>query len=206
MCLVKGCNVSKVHAKGLCKRHYEINRRHGTPYRRTIWDRNEIEIVDDYAEIYIYNNKCKEIGRTKIDIEDIERVKDYKWHYANKLKYVEAKVDGKNVLLHRLIMRAPSGKEVDHINRDSLDNRKKNLRICSRAENAKNIGLGIKNTSGHSGISWHKRHNKWMASIQVDNNVIYLGYFRDFDDAKKIRIEAEKKYYGKFAPNQGGVV
>lgn len=206
MCSVKGCNVSKIHAKGLCKRHYEINRRYGTPYRRTVWDRNEIEIVDDYAEIYIYNNKCVEVGRTKIDIEDIEKVKEYKWHYANKQKYVEARIDGKNVRLHRLIMKAPAGKEVDHINRDVLDNRKMNLRVCTRAENAKNRALEVKNTSGYSGVTWHRTHKKWMASIQVDNEVVHLGYFKNLDLAKEVRIEAEEKYYGEFAPKRRGVV
>lgn len=200
MCYVDGCENTKVHAKGLCKRHYEINRRWGSPYIRTRWDRNEIIVVKgDYAEIILYNNKSNEIARTLIDADDIERIKDYKWHIANSLNYVEAIINRKKTALHRYIIGAQKSEIVDHKNRNVLDNRKDNLRICTLQQNAYNKRLPKNNTSGYLGVTWHKRHQKWMASLCFNKKLVFIGYFEDYNEAVNERIKAEKEYFGEFA-------
>ena len=66
-------------------------------------------------------------------------------------------------------------------------------------ENSKNKGLRKDNKSGVTGVRWNERLNKWSASIRYNNNRIHLGYFKDFDEAVKVRREAEDKYFGEWS-------
>jgi hypothetical protein len=81
--------------------------------------------------------------------------------------------------MHRVVVNAPKGTVVDHINGDSLDNRKENLRICTNAENVRNSPKHSNNTSGYKGVIWAKREQKWCAQIIVDGKLINLGYYSD---------------------------
>jgi len=85
---------------------------------------------------------------------------------------------------------------VDHKDRDSLNNRKLNLRPCNDSTNSMNSKLYRTNKSGHKGICWS--NNRWMAYIMVRQHHKTLGYFKDFDAAVKCREEAEKKYFGEY--------
>jgi hypothetical protein len=87
----------------------------------------------------------------------------------------------------------------DHINGNVLDNRKCNLRKCTRAENIRNSPKRKTNTSGYKGVSWHKQHNKWASSIRLNNKDIHLGYYTDIIEAAKAYNEAAQKYHGEFA-------
>lgn len=151
---------------------------------------NEYIIYSDYAEIVIIY-KEKEI-RTKIDIEDINLVNQYKWYFDRYIKTREGQY------IHRIIMNCPNDLVVDHINGDKLDNRKENLRICTQQQNKFNHKTYKTNISGYSGISWHKKANKWRVRIQVDNKEIYLGLFDDLAKAIEVRKQAEEKYFGKY--------
>ena len=77
-CKVEGCN-NKHHAKGYCKKHYLQMKRHGQILDRTIYDPNEIIEHEDYAEIILYDKQGKETARALIDLDDVDKVKDYKW-------------------------------------------------------------------------------------------------------------------------------
>ncbi|MMZ67947.1 hypothetical protein D1872_305870 [compost metagenome] len=87
-----------------------------------------------------------------IDDEDFEKVSAYKWCYSSTIGYAVSRkvVNGKRqpVLMHRLILDAPPGLVTDHINHDKLDNRKANLRLCTRHENNRNMPLRSNNKSG----------------------------------------------------------
>ena len=100
--------------------------------------------------------------------------------------YVCAKrcIDGvrESVLLHRLVLDAPDGVDVDHINRNTLDNRRSNLRLASRSENNANRGLQKNNSSGFRGVRLSKGRY-WIAQIKVDGRQIYLGSFPSAFDA-----------------------
>ena len=84
--------------------------------------------------------------------------------------------------------------QVDHINGNGQDNRIKNLRLVSVGENKKNLRLMGRNTSGFTGVQYHKGTKKWRAVITVDGSHIHLGLFKDKEDAIRSRIDANKKY------------
>lgn len=140
-----------------------------------------------------------------IDREDAERVHEHKWvkNYNKKSKsiYAYTFIDGKRIKLHRFLMNAPIGFEVDHINHDAKDNRKSNLRVCTRLENARNREKYRTNKFGFKGVQQDKRIKieRYQSSITVDNKTIYLGSFSNVIDAAKAYDIAAKKYFCQFA-------
>jgi hypothetical protein len=97
----------------------------------------------------------------------------------------------KTVFMHRAIMDPPDGMEIDHLNRNPLDNRRCNLRIATRSENHLNRGVSVKSKSGVSGVVWDAVRKKWRASITVRGAVHELGRFPEIEDAIAVRREAE---------------
>jgi hypothetical protein len=91
--------------------------------------------------------------------------------------YVESKSNNKRLKLHRIIAKARAGEFVDHINRNSLDNRRMNLRKCSRSQNTQNSNPW--GTSTYRGVSWSKYTRKWTAEIMCHGKRFWLGYFYD---------------------------
>tara|TARA_R110000824_G_scaffold396554_1_gene598108 strand:- start:1212 stop:1535 length:324 start_codon:yes stop_codon:yes gene_type:complete len=100
--------------------------------------------------------------------------------------------------MQRFIMDAPKGMQVDHINRNPLDNRKSNLRICTNAENSYNTGPQKNNTSGYKGVSWRKDAKKWTAYIGHAPKS-HLGYFDTPEEAAKARDAKAKELHGEYA-------
>tara|TARA_R110000765_G_scaffold45787_1_gene94617 strand:+ start:52 stop:537 length:486 start_codon:yes stop_codon:yes gene_type:complete len=134
-----------------------------------------------------------------VDAEDYDKfVDDYSFCLnSGCAMYSSCKDELNNKLLHRVIMGEPDGMDIDHIDGDRLNNRRSNLRICTRQQNGMNLKISKKNKSGVKGVSWHKDLNKWHAQIQC-NKKIHLGYFDDFYEAVRVRQEAEEKYFGEF--------
>ena len=89
--------------------------------------------------------------------------------------------------------------DVDHINHDLLDNRKSNLRVTTKSQNQMNNKLAKNNTSGVTGVSYCKESGKWVSYIHLYNKRITLGYFIDFDDAVKARLNAEDEYFKEYS-------
>ena len=139
--------------------------------------------------------------RFVFDKEDYEKVKQYCWRIGTKEGYLTAREygSGKLILLHRLILNAPQGICVDHINHDPADNRKVNLRLATITQNMRNTKLPSNNTSGHRGVSLHKMTGKWNVSIGVNGKQVYVGLFSDINDAVAARKAAEEKYYGPYS-------
>lgn len=138
------------------------------------------------------------------DLDDYEKINNFCWH-KHKDGYLRTRVgvysNGKNhyELMHRWILNLSDSKlEVDHINGNIFDNRKANLRIVSGFDNAKNMRLPRDNKSGHKGVCFSNRENKWKAYIQYNNKKIHLGTFSLYDDAVKVRELAEIKYFGEY--------
>lgn len=133
-----------------------------------------------------------------VDNEDFERLNQFNWSYFN-TGYVARCVKGKPSYIHREIMNPLKGFVVDHINRNKLDNRKENLRICTRKQNSQNSKLLFTtNKTGFRGVVLHKS-GKWRARISVDNKTKNIGYFKNKIDAAKAYNNAAKMYHGKFA-------
>lgn len=151
-----------------------------------------------------------------VDQEDYEYFSQWKWKEnhgtAMRNKHVGTVGDwrkGKRkdiaVLMHREIMNAPKGMDVDHINGDRLDNRRSNLRICTHAENRRNTKKPISNKSGYKGVSWCKRDSKWVTFITVNGKSRNLGRYINIIDAAKAYNDAAIKYFGEFAKVNEGV-
>lgn len=106
--------------------------------------------------------------------------------------------NGKRVVvyMHRLIAEAPAGSEADHINRDSLDNRRANLRAATRKENMRNRGYR-RSRPGYKGTSASGRY--WRAQIMVDGKQILLGTYNRQIEAAMAYDAAAREYFGEFA-------
>jgi hypothetical protein len=117
---------------------------------------------------------------------------------------IQIRVDGKVHKAHRLAFLWMLGwmpKEVDHINHVRRDNSWINLRPATRVINSRNLGMSKANTSGITGVGWHKRDLRWRAQIRVNSEYIYLGSFVEKEDAISARKAAEVKY--EFHENHG---
>jgi len=134
------------------------------------------------------------------DLEDYDLIKDYCWHIDNKGYVVSINENGQKIMLHRLITNCPNNLMPDHIHGQNSrnNNRKVNLRIATRSQNAMNQKTHNNNTSGVTGVCWHKRNNKWMAQIRV-NKKTYQKYFNNFNDAVLQRKMWEEKFFGEFS-------
>lgn len=140
-----------------------------------------------------------------VDDDDYEKLNQFNWfaHWSGwgwralRNKWVNGK--GETIFMHREILNAPKGTQVDHINGNSLDNRKENLRFCTNQQNSFNRQAQKNNKLGIKGVSWKKSHKKFMARIKVGEKVIHLGHFDSAIKAALVYQEAEKKYFGEFA-------
>ncbi len=193
-CSVDSCN-NDIFCKGYCHKHYKQMYKHGRILERTIYDANEFIIKDDCVEIVLYDKECKEVGRTIIDLEDYDLVKDYKWTLDGS-GYAINRVGG--IRLHRFVMNASDEFNIDHINGNRLDNRKCNLREVTQQQNCFNLTNRGQGNNKRKGVSYRKDRNKWRAYIVVDNKQISLGSFDTEEEAIEARIEAEIKYFGEY--------
>ena len=200
-CSVEGCK-RELNARGFCSGHYRRWQLSGDPGpARMTTDPNEIRIEGDVAEMDLYRkNEVK--YTTVFDAEDIPKVRGTKWitltSQARRLwgPYVFQQTGPRNSrvtrYLHRLLVDCPDDMWVDHIDGDTLNNRKANLRICTPQQNvwANRTRKGRK----RKGVTQDKRTGRWVAQItrQFDN----------FDDAEKQRQEWEEATHGDYATRE----
>ena len=118
------------------------------------------------------------------------------WYVRNGVKIQRRRFA---LFVHRLIMDAPKGMHVDHINGNPLDNRKSNLRICTHAENSNNTGPRKNNTSGYKGVYWAKRNKRWLAQITHNGKQVYIGHYKDKEEAARAYDAKAKEFQGEFA-------
>lgn len=135
----------------------------------------------------------------KIDAKDFDLVNQFCWYFDGGYA-VHGSGDGKKpkVWMHRIIAKTPSGFVTDHINGNKLDNRRRNLRICTRQQNNMHVGVSRKNKSGYKGVFWNKQRKKWRARIRLNKQDIVLGHFTNKADAAISYNAAAKKYFGEF--------
>ena len=205
-CKIEGCT-NKVLANGLCSKHYSQMRRYGKIFKYSYRDKtNHIEIKDGYAEIFLVNRNNEVCAKALIDVEDIDKVKDIKWHRSELQRntYYCTSNNKEWKRLHRLILNIKDPNIlVDHINHNGLDNRKCNLRICNNQQNLCNSQIPKNNKSGYKGIYWAKDKNKWAVQVTINNKTKYIGRYKKLEDAIEARNKAAKKYYGEFAFENG---
>lgn len=158
--------------------------------------KNKIVEFKDYALIELSNSK-----ETKIDLDDIQRLKPFKWSCINKGYAITRFYNHKKRetwMLHRIVMDAPKGLEVDHINGDRLDNRKINLRLATKQQNAANQGKSSnKSSSSFKGVYPHGK--KFRAVVKYNSKQIYLGLFATEHDAAEAYNKKALALFGSFA-------
>lgn len=151
--------------------------------------------MQHYSSIKINLTKGKQ---AIIDEDLFELVNSYKWCYSNSGYAMRGYREGnkvKTLLMHHLIIGIPlKGYEVDHINRNKLDNRKENLRVIPHSQNMKNQSKR-KSKSGYTGVWLHKNTGKYEARITVDYKTIYLGVYNTAEEASEIYNQARQKYF-----------
>jgi hypothetical protein len=177
----------------------------------TILVRTAIWIVLLYRRVrYGYTFRRIKLTRGKyamVDVEDFERLNQYKWHCSH-YGYAKRAVPNRTgkgrkqviVYMHKLLCPVPEGKIADHINRNSLDNRKANLRPATQKQNVWNrkfIRKGGK--TRYNGIRWDKNREKWQVRLTINGRRKSFGYYADEIEAAKAYDMAAKIYRGKYA-------
>ena len=164
---------------------------------------------NDVLTIDVSTNRNRD-ARMLIDYDDWVNIclsgKYGRWYaiFSGRNVYAQANLKGGagSVQIHKII--APKYRLVDHKNRNDRDNRFDNLRECTRGQNGINADPKSNNTSGVTGVWWHKEIKRWRAEIKVDRKKICIGSFKEKEDAIVARKEAEKKYGMRIY--QGGAI
>jgi len=144
-----------------------------------------------------------------IDGEDFDKIKEYTWgvNYNKNADSFYIKTNKRLdinkrtvILLHRLIMNYPKNMVIDHINGNTLDNRKENLRVCTIGENSCNCKkYSNGKLSKFKGVSFDKNVKKYKAYIKKNRKYIHLGYFMTEKEASEAYDVASKKYHGEYS-------
>jgi len=140
-------------------------------------------------------NTMKKIKITKnkfaiVDDEDYEKVSKNKWSYSSNGYVVRGKPQ---ISLHRFVMHAKKGQQIDHKNRNKLDNRKENLRFCNTKQNHWN-------DISKTGVHFRPNRNSWIVRMMINGKRKYIGYFANKKLALDARKQASLKYYKEFSP------
>ena len=133
-----------------------------------------------------------------VDAADYEKLSQYKWHALSRGRTVYAIcwTGRRTIFMHRMILRPRKGYVVDHIDGNGLNNRRCNLRVCTRRQNLANQ----RPRGGASGfIGVHRKGNKWRAGINYRGEFYYLGLFDDPVEAAKARDRKAYELYGVHA-------
>lgn len=155
--------------------------------------------INDVIKFPIYKKNGTIRCYTLIEARDLKRVSTHTWSLMGR-NYIKARIDGKDIYLHRFIMNQTDPNIiVDHINRDSLDNRRSNLRLANRNQNAFNRKKSLNKSSQYKGVSFDKTKSMWQSYVKMEGIKYLLGYFPKEKQAAKVYDQAASYYYGQFA-------
>jgi hypothetical protein len=144
---------------------------------------------------------------TIVDDEDYEELSKYKWtqNGSKNHRYVKRScfVNKKRIqiYMHRQIMNTPKGMQTDHINHDTMDNRRSNLRVCTKSQNNWNISQTHGKISKYKGVGYRKcnKYRPWQTTIHLNNKPIYLGAYATEVEAARAYNDKAKELFGEFA-------
>jgi hypothetical protein len=148
---------------------------------------NTWEFKSDY--VMGYTTKGEEF---LIDIEDYKEVSKYAWYMDGYGYIASSNVKGKTIKLHRFVMKAKKDEFVDHIHHKKIDNRKSELRICTKQQNNMN-------KKGVKGYTWNKKRAKYQAKINFKGKRIYLGFYATEEEARLAYCTKALELFGEFA-------
>lgn len=138
----------------------------------------------------------------KVDCKDYYDLIQYNWFYHQGYATRQLpRVNGvqKTIRLHRYLMTPTKNLQVDHINGNTLDNRRENLRICTQKDNTRNRKKHKSNTSGYKGVSYSKRLMKFVAGIKINGKRLHLGVFDSAMGAAKAYNKAAFIHFREFS-------
>jgi len=121
------------------------------------------------------------------------------WNPKTKSFYAMRRHSGQHIKMHRFILNCQGKEEGDHIDKNTLNNRRKNIRRCTHAENSRNIGPTACNPSGKKGVYWSKARGKWESKLEFNGKRIWVGRFTSIEEAANAYDRTAKKYFGEFA-------
>lgn len=145
---------------------------------------------------YINLNKFKGAkSLATVSDEDFDSLSEFNWSldangYAIRFPGIK---------MHRVVMNAVHGQEVDHINGDRADNRRENLRICTRAQNQHNQRVRVGGLSRFKGVTYDKRSRKYLAQIVINKKRKHLKYTKTEEEAARIYDAAAIAAFGVYA-------
>ncbi|MBV8176367.1 MAG: HNH endonuclease [Verrucomicrobia bacterium] len=136
-----------------------------------------------------------------LDAEDYEFASRFRWRAVTKGKwtYAYGRVDGEDMFMHRALLKAKPGEQVDHENSNGLDNRRRNLRLCTQPKNSRNQKVGAHNTTGFKGVRYSKRYRNWRATIGIMNRNYSLGSYATKIEAAIAYNIGSVEFHGPFA-------
>ena len=179
------------HKHIFCNKHYKQFKKYGRVLDtnpRTLLDKNEFHICGDTTYIDLYNCKCEVIAQAIIDTEDLDKVQYIKWKLSSSGYAMNTpKFKGGNKHMSRVIL--GTDQFVDHINHNTLDNRKCNLRVVTKSQNQMN--------ANYKGVCLMK-NGKYYAHIKINQKLINLGTYVFEEEALFARWYAETILFGKY--------
>lgn len=203
ICQADGCKEKSV-LHNYCRKHWEQIQRYGEIRNRSNRDPNNFVIKGDVCIIDLYNRYSEKIAETIIDAEDYEKCKEYKWCLMSmhpRGRYVMNNTVGK-LAQFILGVKTSVNNHLDHINGDTLDNRKSNLRVITNQQNQLKKKIQVNNRSGYRGVHWYQNPGKtsaWEAHIRFNKKGYFLGRFKSKHDAAKAYNEKAIELFGEFA-------
>jgi hypothetical protein len=167
--------------------------------RKTPAERETEEVAAEARRLFFYHaetglilRRCYWMGKNVGEEAGTQRTD------SDGMTYRSVSIKYKIFMSHRVAWLLHYGRwplmQIDHKDGNGLNNRIGNLSEVTNKQNAMNQKLNAKNSSGVTGVRWHKLAKKWTARIVQDQREIYLGLFESFEDAVRARKEAESKY------------
>lgn len=193
---------NKLSGMCLCEKHTEQFKKFGEfkdHNSRSVFDPNEVRIFEDYAEIDTYDSYSNVVSTFIIDKDDVDKLGEHKWRtvFKNEKPYLFTGNQKKErIYFHRLI--CITEKQVDHIDGNTLNNRKSNLRPVSIQQNMKNLQKKCSNTSGIRGISFDKKRNNWKTDFTCEKIRYYVKAWSTLEQAVYQRYILEKYFLKEY--------
>ena len=157
--------------------------------KKTMFHKNDVIVLGDKIIIILRNRKQEIVGETIIDRKNYNKIIKHKWHKTTN-GYAQTNINGKSVFMHSLVLKRRGGFQLDHKNRNKLDNTEKNLRYATHQQNVFNRDV--------VGVRFRKDCNKWEARITINGKYKHIGLFKEKDAAISHRKRLAKKYHKKF--------
>lgn len=195
-CKLKECE-KKSRCNGYCTRHDQQLKRTGRVWMYNQKTKNEVITEKSISRIILKDIEGNTTGETIIDTIEFEKVTKYKWCFDG--RYAISTTVRPYLRLHSLILGKKKGFEIDHINRNPLDNRKENLRFVTKTQNQANKTTSKKSSSKYKGVSWNKKDQQWVVFISIKGKSKYLGMSKDEKTAAEKYNQAAKELFGEYA-------